>query len=248
MPEPVHFPHAPIAEAVLEIQTKLPSTVSLETLASVQEALKEQYPSKRTRMALKDGVKFEEGKEPEFFSPPHEIVGYLFASSDGKQVIQSRFNGFAFSRLRPYDRWETFRNDARDLWHHYSKVTSPEVVTRLGLRYINRIEIPLPFLDFKEYILTTPEIAPGLPQAMTTFFMRMEIPEPSLDALVILTQTIEPVTEDKRLPLIFDIDVFRAGLFDVKSDEIWTIFEGLRNLKNDVFFKSLTDKAKDLFR
>jgi uncharacterized protein (TIGR04255 family) len=78
--------------------------------------------------------------------------------------------------------------------------------------------------------------------------MRMEIPEPSLPAHVILTQTIEEVTAAKKLPLIFDIDVFQAGLFDAKSDEIWTILEGLRNLKNDIFFKSLTDKAKDLFR
>jgi uncharacterized protein (TIGR04255 family) len=248
MPEPVRFPHAPIVEAVLEIQAKVPSAVSLETLASVQGALKEQYPSKRTRIALKGGVKFEEGKEPEFFTPSHEIIGYIFTSSDGKQAIQSRLNGFAFSRLKPYDRWETFRNDACNLWRHYSEVTSPEVITRLGLRYINRIEIPLPFLDFKEYILTTLEIAPGLPPAMRTFFMRMEIPEPSLDAHIIITQTIEPVTEDKKLPLIFDIDVFREGLFDVRSGDIWTIFEGLRNLKNDIFFKSLTDKAKNLFR
>ena len=122
------------------------------------------------------------------------------------------------------------------------------MITRLGLRYINRIEIPLPFLDFKEYILTTPEIAPGLPQAMTNFFMRMEIPDQNRDALIILTQTIEPVTEDKKLPLIFDIDVIRAGMFDVKGEGIWNNFEELRNLKNEVFFKSLTDKAKDLFR
>src|SRR5436309_511288 len=116
MPEPVRFPYAPIAEAVLDIQVKLPSTVSLETLASIQAALKEQYASKRTSMSLKGGFKFEEGKEPELFSPSPEITGYSFTSSDGKQVIQSRFNGFAFSRLKPYDRWETFRNDARDLW------------------------------------------------------------------------------------------------------------------------------------
>ena len=248
MLEPVRFPHAPITEAVLEIQVKLPPTVNLDTVASLQEVVKEQYPTKRKRMSWKGGLKLEEGKEPEVLAPSNEVIGHLFTSSDGKQVIQSRLDGFAFSRLKPYDRWETFRNDARDLWQQYSQITTPVVITRLGLRYINRIELPLPFSDFKEYILTTPEIAPGLPQAMANFFMRMEIPEPNLPAHVILTQTIEDVTEDKKLPLIFDIDVFQAGLFDAKSDEVWTIIERLRNIKNDIFFKSLTDKAKDLFR
>jgi uncharacterized protein (TIGR04255 family) len=173
----------------------------------------------------------------------------LFASTDGRQVVQARLDGFTFSRLKPYDKWESLRDEARELWLQYVRFASPEAITRIALRYINRIEIPLPIRDFKEYILTTPEIAPDLPQGLDSFFMRLVIPDPKGQAVVIVTETVEPVDEaNKRLPLIFDIDVFRAVAFNVRDNVMWETFESLHDLKNEIFFKSITPKAKELFR
>jgi uncharacterized protein (TIGR04255 family) len=59
---------------------------------------------------------------------------------------------------------------------------------------------------------------------------------------------MEPVTDTNKVPLIFDIDVFREAAFDVKGEELWQAFEKLRDLKNNIFFKSITPKAKELFR
>lgn len=174
--------------------------------------------------------------------------GYLFTSVDGRQVVQARLDGFTFSRLKPYDKWEALRDEARELWQHYVQIASPETVTRVALRYINRIEIPLPMRDFKDYILTTPEIAPALPQGLDSFFMRLVIPDSKTQAVGIVTETVEPVDESgKRLPLIFDIDVFRTAAFNVQDNAMWETFENLHDLKNEIFFKSITSKAKELF-
>ena len=78
--------------------------------------------------------------------------------------------------------------------------------------------------------------------------MRLVVPKQELEATAIITQAMEPVQEGARLPLIFDIDVFRLGSFAVATDEIWTMFESLRNLKNEIFFKSITPKAEELFK
>jgi uncharacterized protein (TIGR04255 family) len=68
-------------------------------------------------------------------------------------------------------------------------VARPTKVTRIAVRYVNRIEIPAG-VDFKEYILTGPEIAHGIPQTLDNFFMRLEIPGQSGETAVI-TQTIQ---------------------------------------------------------
>jgi uncharacterized protein (TIGR04255 family) len=150
--------------------------------------------------------------------------------------------------LKPYDKWETLRDEARELWQHYVQIASPESVTRVALRYINRIEIPLPIRDFKDYILTTPEIAPDLPQGLGSFFMRLVIPDPKAQAVAVVTQTVESVDESSnRLPLIFDIDVFRMAAFGVQDEALWEMCEQLHDLKNEIFFKSITPKAKELF-
>jgi uncharacterized protein (TIGR04255 family) len=101
--------------------------------------------------------------------------------------------------------------------------------------------------DFKEYVLTTPEIAPNLPQVLNHFFMQLEIPNPDLSAIALITQTMEKPTENQRLPLILDIDVFSKIDFINSDEEMWKEFEKLRKFKNDVFFNSITEKTKELF-
>ena len=48
------------------------------------------------------------------------------------------------------------------------------------------------------------------------------------------------------IPLIFDIDVLKDTDYSKSADQIWSDLEILRNLKNDIFFKSITEKAKEL--
>lgn len=250
MVETTRFPNAPITEALLDIRVKLPAQTDLAKLATFHDAIKQKYSSKQERLAWRGHIEI---KSTPVAQVSQSAVGgpdgYSFTSVDGRQVVQARLDGFTFSRLKPYDKWEALRDEARELWQHYIRIASPEAVTRVALRYINRIEIPLPIRDFKDYILTTPEIAPDLPQGLGSFFMRLVIPDPKAQAVAIVTETVEPSDESRnRLPLIFDIDVFRMAAFNVQDNAMWEAFEYLHDLKNDIFFKSITPKAKELFQ
>jgi uncharacterized protein (TIGR04255 family) len=248
MTEYTEFPNAPITEALLDIRVKLPPQVDLEQLATFQNDIKDDFPSRRERFMWESRFEIKEG-DVQVSSPTGGVEGYLFRSSDGKRVVQARLNGFTFNRLWPYENWQKLRDEAKPLWQRYIRIASPEIITRIALRYINRIEIPLPIRDFKDYILTTVEIAPGIPQEMSGFFMRLVIPVPDMSAVAIVTQTFAPKKiNNDILPLIFDIDVVRETVFDVEAEEVWDTFDTLRDLKNDIFFKSITEKTKELFQ
>lgn len=243
------FPNAPITEALLDIRVQLPAEVNLARLETYYDSVKDRYPTKRERHSWQGGFKLNPPGNIEVLQSHAGPDGYLFTSTDGKQIVQARLDGFTLNRLKPYDKWETFRDQAQQLWQLYVQVANPKQITRAALRYINRIEIPLPMKDFKDYVLTLPEIAPGLPQGLEKFLMQLVIPVPDTPAMAaVITQTMEPVTDTGKLPLIFDIDVFRVAAFDVEDEEVWRVFEKLRDLKNNVFFKSITPKAKELFR
>jgi len=174
--------------------------------------------------------------------------GLMFRSPEEQKVVQARLDGFTFNKLKPYEQWEIFRDEARNLWNVYYKIAKPVRVTRIALRYINRIEIPFPIRDFKDYILTVPEIAPTLPQGLQQFFMRLDIPMPNTLAMARITQTLAKRTEDQRLPFIFDIDVWQLIDYEGQANEMWDEFEKLREIKNKIFFESITEKTKELFR
>jgi uncharacterized protein (TIGR04255 family) len=107
--------------------------------------------------------------------------------------------------------------------------------------------LPLPLRDFKDYVLTVPEVASDLPQGLVGFLMRLVLPFPQHECLVIVTETIEEAVGE-RLPWILDIDAYVERGWSPESPEIWDVFERLRDVKNEVFFKSLTERTKELFR
>jgi len=241
------FPNAPITEALLDIKVKLPPGVDLTRLAAFQEAVKDLYPTRRERSSWQGGFQVKPGELPEVFPPSGGPDGYLFTSKDGKQIVQARLDGFTFNRLKPYDKWESFRDEARQQWERYREIANPEIVSRVALRYINRIEVPLPMKDFREFILTTPEIAPKVPQGLAGFFMRLVIPDEKSKSIAIVTQTMEDPNE-RVLPLIFDIDAFQEAPLDVHGKEMWEALEQLREYKNEIFFNSITDRTRELFK
>ena len=60
--------------------------------------------------------------------------------------------------------------------------------------------------------------------------------------------SISRLTPKKRVPLIFDIDVFREQEYASNIEEMWNGFEDLKAFKNQIFFNTITDKCKELFR
>jgi uncharacterized protein (TIGR04255 family) len=246
MSERPHLANAPIAEAVLDIQVRLPSNIRLTHLEAMHRDIRDRYPNRRTRHRLEINIKLE--GEAKTGSPTED--GYLFQSRDGKRIVQARLDGFTFNKLKPYDDWNALREEARELWGRYVDIARPEAAHRIALRYINRIELPLPIHDFKDFVRTAPDIAPGIPQAVQNFFLRLEIPY-SNGALAIVTETVQPPedpTSATTLPLILDIDVIRAEGFAPPFTGVWEKFEELRNMKNDIFFSTITTRAEELFR
>jgi uncharacterized protein (TIGR04255 family) len=249
MTETEQFPAPPIVEALLDIQAVLPESVDQEHLAHFQDRLGKEYTFKQVRNIWTSelDLRGDSGPTARTSGGP---VGWQFRSADGRRVAQARKNGFSLSCLKPYQGWTSLSNEARMLWSKYVELVKPEKVTRIALRYINRVELPLPFEDFSEYVLTGPELAPNIPQAMSSFFCRVVLPDQATRSVAIVTTTIEE-NEEKRtgkLPLIFDIDVFRQGSFPLDAGKLWPSFEQLHELKNRIFFNSFTDKAKELFR
>jgi uncharacterized protein (TIGR04255 family) len=240
------FPNAPITEALLDIRVELPKEVTLSELEIFHNHIKERFPEKKQRVSLKGGFNLSQGM-PESLPVTGGPYGYFFNSPADKKIVQARLDGFTFNKLKRYENWEAFRSEARELWNLYFQICNPVKITRIALRYINRIEIPLPIKDFKEYILTTPEVAPNLPQGLAGFFMQLVIPNPNIEANAIITQTMENPTGNK-LPLILDIDVFREINYTDNNVEMWNEFEKLRSFKNEIFFNTITKKAEELFK
>ncbi|MBI3355839.1 MAG: TIGR04255 family protein [Nitrospirae bacterium] len=242
------FPKAPIAEALLDIRVDLPEETDLATLETLHDILKNRFPEKTQRVLFTAGFQATAGEPPTVVPPSSQPYGFFFRSPHDNKIVQARLDGFTFNKLRPYSNWDDFRSEARDLWNLYVERTHPIRITRIALRYINRIDIPLPIRALREYLLTVPEVAPNLPQDLDSSFLRLTMRKPDIEATAIITQALEAAPEGRHVPLIFDIDVFNSTHFANNKDDIWDEFEKLRVFKNDIFFRSLTPRTKEMFK
>jgi len=245
MPTQRHYPKAPITEAIIDLRVELPEGTGVDVLGKVHEGLEAAYPTKKNRIHAE--VQGQIGDQGTAAAATSKRIGFLFRSQDGKYIFQARLDGFTMSRLAPYERWEPFRDEARRLWDVYRSVAKPTKVTRLALRYINRLDLPLPIADLKHYLRTVPEVSSDLPQNLAAYFMQLRIPQEDIKSSLLLNQAIIDPARPGVASIVLDNDIFRVD--DIPTNElgVWDFFEVLRQRKNDVFEASITDQARELF-
>ncbi|MCF4966579.1 TIGR04255 family protein [Nostoc sp. CMAA1605] len=238
-----HYSRAPITEALIDIQVQLPQEVKLDVLAQVYSSIQAEYP-KREEILVFQGQMIAGASVGATASQSQ--IGYRFFSDDQKQIIQVRLDGLTFSRLAPYDCWERFRDEAKRLWSIYQSLTNPVVITRLALRYINRLDIPLPVSDLNNYLRTFPEVSSDLPQGLSGYFMQLQIPQEQLPTILVLNQALVPPPTQNFISILLDLDLFLEQ--DIPQDEIefWEVLEKMHEQKNKAFEACITEHTREL--
>jgi len=233
--------NAPILEALVDIRVKQNPKIKLDDLDSAYDLIAKSYPDKKIGKEVKvvlgtDKLPTEKETYP---------IGFKYSSNDGRQVVQFRLDGFTFSRLKPYQDWERLRDEARRLWDIYHTISKPELITKLALRYINKINLPLTENDLDEYFTVSPKAPQSLPQYVSSFLSRIVLHEPSNEFIAIISQVLEGAEADS-FPIFLDIDVFKEARDGFNINQIWPILERLRDFKNKIFFESITEKTKEM--
>ena len=243
-----HLNNAPITEALIDIRVQQSKDFDLDKLEDLHNEISSDYPKKKGVVSGEFSFKVDaEGhKVTPSASPTNK--GFVFLNQEENRLVQVTADGFTFNMLSPYTNWEEMRDMASPLWNLYAKSSSCLKVTRLALRYINKMNFPLPITSFSDYLITPPTLPEALPQGVSSYLSRLIVQAPDVGARVIVTQAFEGTPIPEILPIILDIDAFKENEYDVFDDHIWGVFEELRVLKNDFFFENLTQKAIEVFK
>jgi uncharacterized protein (TIGR04255 family) len=235
------FPHlsqAPIVEAVIAISGR--ASVSLEE-ASLLDYLKAKLPGysvRTSRRAVQHTINLAEAAS----DPIVKDLGWngiQCKTSDGLQIVDFGRDGFAFSRLHPYENWDRFKEEALRLWVIYAELAKPMEIQRAGLRFINKIMFPVD-AKLEDFLTSGPRPLENLPLAFAGFLMQYTFMLPEPPFCVQVTQTIQPVQGPvKEVGLILDIDTFTGQPFEATSEALENRLSHLRWLKNKAFFGSL---------
>jgi uncharacterized protein (TIGR04255 family) len=243
MAEYRHLTNAPITEAVIDLQARLSTNFQVSSFLPLKQELYNHYPGFRQRRFISGGFGFERDRPIIKTAENSGVDGYIFTSEDNKCAVQFRKDGFTFSRLKPYTNWGNVYSEAMRLWGIYLDKAKPTAVTRVAVRFINLLQIPLPINDFTDYLTTPPGIPRETPQIVRSFFSKVVINdnEKGLDANII--QALEKGIGTDNANIILDIDAYKVKDFNI-NENFNLSFSQLRDLKNRIFSVVLPKKLR----
>jgi uncharacterized protein (TIGR04255 family) len=239
-----HYDKAPIKEAIIDIQVENSLLLTLANFENLEISPPAGYAERQKVVMghlqgrLEAGVLTATAKQDQ--------MGYAFVGGAGKNIVQFRVNGFTFSRLAPYQTWEQLRNEAKALWDSYRQIVGTLPVVRVGLRYVNQLDLPISMRDFRDFIRLYPEVSSDLPQQLTGFFVQVQIPQDDLGAMLILNEAMVPPSRPDVASVVLDIDVFKQGLKMELDNDVWDVLEALRLRKNLIFEGCITNNTREL--
>ncbi|MFL5560824.1 MAG: TIGR04255 family protein [Gemmatimonadaceae bacterium] len=241
------YKRPPVVEALVDIHVtstlQQSSASSLRTLLDSAETRYQEAQELRTGNFAFDAATWATS------STPMELEGYRFASVDGTEVVQVRHRSLTVSSLAPYRGWEALLKATEAHWNRFRAVAHAITVTRIAVRYINRLSLPYQGVPLAEYLHVVPAIGDSLPNRIGQFLLRLEIVNPGDPGTrLIITEGRELNPDPARIFIVLDLDVSRP--VEIEPGDSATLFrsiEDLHTLGNDAFENSITDKARALF-
>jgi uncharacterized protein (TIGR04255 family) len=240
-----HLARAPIVEAVIDFRVLSREGIVADQFADLLPRIGQEYepPTMMHRLEARFGIERGEGVAPTQVDVP---LGWLYQCRRQATVAQFRVDGFTFSKLEPYTTWEEVFGEARRLWGIYVDVAQPLQVSRLAVRYINRLRLPAP-AELSEYLSAPPLLPEPIPQTIREFLTRVVVDASERSISAILIQALERPLDPSTVQVLLDIDAFRESVFPAEEPSLLQVFEQLRRLKNEIFFASLTEQTVEIY-
>ncbi len=236
-----HLARAPIREAVLDIRAQVVGEDAEDRIRQFGSSLADRYPKCEPIHLFHGQVRFDQGG---IAGQEQGTVrqGYRLTSRDQKEVVQVRRDGFTFSRLRPYESWDSMVAKAWPVWERFVQRLRPRGASRVATRFINVLPVE-PGQSLDRLLVAPPSVPDSLPSPIGAFLFRY-VTEPTDDITSIVSLATE--RESGSLALVLDIDCFAQRDFSVTANgmnDIRQMLVRLRESKNTVFFATITEEA-----
>jgi uncharacterized protein (TIGR04255 family) len=240
---PRSYGRPPITEAVIDFRVN--GSAKMEDLERLSQKLHSRYP---TKQGIQD-VEIQVGAQNAVDMTP---AGYRLASLDQADVCVLNIGGITTSRLAPYLGWESLEHSMLANWKAWRKIAGLTLPSRIGVRFINRIDVPVdlvdkvPITDYIRLHIEFPNVsdAPwiGFSTQLSTASMR---PHWNVNLGAGL---VSPPPLLGYISLLLDIDVWRSEEIPTAAKDQEALLTEARELKNELFEQFVTDNSRELFQ
>ncbi len=208
------------------------------------EKIRSDFPEKKQQMGFGVGFQPKEKGIEQKFEMTQQIQ---FLRTDETALVQVAPDLLVINHLKPYPTWNVFKPMTSENLNIYKKIANPKGFKRIGLRYINKIEIPEEKIEMEEYLKFYPPIPKELPQIYLGFNINVEIPYEDERDLLLLTLGKAIPEKSGIISMILDLDYAMVIPEKVSFEGVEEWMEGAHTIIEKAFESCITDKCRNLF-
>ena len=241
---PEGYKYPPITEAVIGIN--FAENLSKALLKSVSDKLAKNYPIHQPLKNFNVNLDLspQAGKDRKTITEVAE--GHRRSSQDMTELALALPNSLVVSQLAPYPSWATFSKRFMRDWKLLKKTLGYREINRIGVRYINRIDIPAtgPLVHNEQFLNVFPQVPDILSPLMAGAVQTISYFEDIKCKLTLNSGIVEsPILNN--ISFLLDLDVVRE--LDVPQNDkgLFELLEAMRLKKNQVFEACISQRARD---
>ncbi|MGR9156030.1 TIGR04255 family protein [Rhizobium leguminosarum] len=242
------YSRPPIVEAVIEVQFA-ESPLSKRDMERFIKKTGRKYPVSELMLDYDFGFRIANGQakasEAKLRSEWFRCMGH-----DVADILNIRPTSLVTARTAPYESWEVlFASFAQD-FEILRKVAGFKRVTRIGARYINRIDVPSPQsvpVDPRRYLTIFPHLPFSSYPHFAAHLSNVQFKDEEGTNVIVRAGQADPVLIN-HTSLLLDIDVFIFEEVPLKIDSVLHLYDKLRHAKNRLFEAMTTAEGRALFQ
>ena len=253
MTERRRYINPPIEEALCEFRFNPSQDWNLTIPGKLQTELGDEYTGKpRQQTVVELGLEAQAGRPPNV-QYGEGVARVQLVSKDGTRLVGVGPDVLSIHMLRPYQvegssaqtGWNEFRLRISAALDAYWKVAEPVGVSRIGIRYINKIVIPHKEVRVEHYLRSTLPDVEGLPDRLNNFVSRVDYAYGDGVRLVLSQGSID--TPVDHVGFLLDLDVIWEQTKPVTRDVALRKADNLSERERVAFEAVITDTARGLF-
>lgn len=226
---------APIVESVCEFRFQPDEAWDKSFPTKIHEHLHETFPKRSEEVVV----------QPASLENPNYVT--RLSRYDERALVLIDVDRIAISQLKPYVTWKEFLPVIQQALSAYHSVVNPKEIHRIGLRYINLIEIPSQQINPANYFNFSPSLQWPTPLSVESFFVGLQIPFfEKRDILTMqLTSAVSEQPETSAVVLDLDYALGKSGEIALDDSSDW-LNEAHLHVEN-AFENCIKDSLRELF-
>ncbi len=177
----------------------------------------------------------------------NEITRTQFVTPDEKKILGINKDDLSISVLRPYPGWEVFRPAIEKGLDVYREIAKPKGLRRIGLRYINQLEIDGQLADILKCFASPPPPLAGPNSRIDNFTSRYEYlynDEP-IKVAVGFARLVAPAG---KIAALLDVDlIWQSPADPLDLNQAMAKVDDMRQRERIIFESLITDQARQIF-